>query len=160
MRTKQQTEIKPKMRSPAIEEFEENVLLISEIRGAVILPYSTKKEQKLLPVELACEDMRELIEKKFTVPLSRYKHGCISRFKETIALVRDRGKGSVWKAFFLASELFFKRLLHPAIITACKNIDWLYVYLDCLDRNELDEFPFFGIRYELNRPKNKRKTNV
>lgn len=157
MNTEQASEIKPKMRSPAIEEFEENVLLISEIRGAVVLPYSLKEAQALLSAEPECADLRELIQKKYTVPLSRYKHGCISRVKETYALVRERGKGSAWKAFCLSSELFFKRLLHPAIITACKNTDWLDVYLDCLDRNELDEFPFFKIRYELNHPKNKQQ---
>lgn len=102
--------------------------------------------------------LRELIEKNYTVPLSRYKHGCISRFREAFVLVREREKGSVFAAFDLAIELFFTKYLHPAIITACKRLDWLDVYLDCLDKNELDEFPFFKIRYESNNLKGKRKS--
>lgn len=142
----------------AAESFDDNVLVISEVRNAVVLPYSVQKLQRILPDEPECADLRALIEKRYTVPLSRYKHGCVSRWKEAYALVREREKGSVAEAIDLASELFFKRFLHPAVITACKNLDWLDVYLDCLDKNELDEFPFFRIRYELRAPKNKRKT--
>ena len=46
-------------------------------------------------------------------------------------------------------ELFGERYLHPAIISACRNIDELDVYLDCLHKNELDEFKIFDIKYEL-----------
>ena len=42
-----------------------------------------------------------------------------------------------------------KRYLHPAIITACRNLDELDVYLDCLEKNELDDFKIFKIKYEL-----------
>lgn len=136
---------------------EENVLVISAARNKVILPYSLKELQKSLHGESGCADLRQLIEKNYTVPLSRYKHGCISRFKEVFILVRVREKESVFKALDLAYELFFKKYLHPAIITACKCRDWLDVYLDCLDKNELDDFPFFGIRYEPNVPQKNHK---
>ena len=49
----------------------------------------------------------------------------------------------------LGSELFLKNYLHPAVISACKNLDELNVYLDCLDKNELDDFKIFEIKYEL-----------
>lgn len=117
-----------------------------------------KEPIETLRGECECTKLRELIEKNYTVPLSRYKHGCISRFREAFVLVREREKGSVFAAFDLAIELFFTKYLHPAIITACKRLDWLDVYLDCLDKNELDEFPFFKIRYESNNLKGKRKS--
>lgn len=125
-------------------DFDNNVLVISQVRNKVVLPYKTEELQEILNSgETECESLRELVEKKYTVPLSRYKHACISRFKEAFALVREREKGSVWDALDLAFEMLFVRFLHPAIITACKNLDWLDVYLDCLDKNELDDFPFF-----------------
>ena len=46
-------------------------------------------------------------------------------------------------------ELFGKYNLHPAIITACKSLDELDIYLACLEDNVLDEFPFFEIKYEI-----------
>ena len=50
----------------------------------------------------------------------------------------------------LGSELIGKKYLHPAIIAACKNLDELNVYLDCLDKDELDDFKVFNIEYEIN----------
>ena len=49
----------------------------------------------------------------------------------------------------LATELMGKKYLHPAIIAACKNLDELNVYLDCLDKDELDDFKVFNIEYEI-----------
>ena len=36
-----------------------------------------------------------------------------------------------------------------AIISACRSLDELDVYIDCLDKNEVDDFKIFNIRYEL-----------
>lgn len=141
-------------------DFEDDVLIISQTRNRVVLPYTAAELQKVLESgETDCKTACELIEKKYTVPLSHYKHACISRFREAFALVRDREKGSVLDALDLAFEMLFVRFLHPAIITACKRLDWLDVYLDCLDKNELDDFPFFRICYELNPEKTKRRTS-
>ncbi len=158
MKAGENNDLTEKSQESAVETFDENVLVISAARNVVVLPYSVKKLQKILRDEPECSGLHELIAKKYTVPLSRYKHGCISRFRETFALVLERSKGSALKAFGLAAEMFFTRFLHPAIITACKKTEWLEVYLDCLDRNELDEFPFFEIRYEPKPKKSKRKS--
>lgn len=131
--------------------FDNNTLVISQARNIVVLPYTLKELQNILDSgESECGNLCELIEQKYTLPLSRYKHACISRFKEAFTLVREREKGSVMDALDLATELFFNRFLHPAVITACKNLDWLDIYLDCLERNELEEFSIFKIRYEMN----------
>ena len=42
-----------------------------------------------------------------------------------------------------------KNLLHPAIISACRTLNELDVYLDCLDKNELEDFKIFNVKYEL-----------
>lgn len=139
-------------------ELDENVLIISQSRNVVVLPYKIEELQAVLDGgETSCGSLRELVEQRYTFSLSRYKHAYISRFKEAFALVREREKGSVFDALELAIEMFFTRFLHPAIITACKSLDWLDVYLDCLDKNELDDFPFFEIRYEPSK-KTKRKS--
>ncbi|MBS5854436.1 MAG: hypothetical protein KIC56_04340 [Clostridium sp.] len=39
--------------------------------------------------------------------------------------------------------------MHPAIITACKSIDELDIYLSCLEDNQLDDFKIFDIKYEM-----------
>ena len=53
------------------------------------------------------------------------------------------------EAIALSIELMGKRYLYPAIISACRNLDELDVYLDCLEKNELDDFKIFKIKYEL-----------
>lgn len=141
------------------DECENNVLVISQARNKVVLPYVTEDLKKELDEgKTECGSLRELIAKKYTVPLSRYKHQYIARFKEAYDLIRERENGSVFDALDLATELFFMRFLHPAIITACKSLDWLDIYLDCLDKNELEDFPFFAIRYEMKPKKTRRKS--
>ena len=80
---------------------------------------------------------------------SKYKFSAIARFREAYRLVRDRENGSKIKALELACELFLNYNLHPAIITACKTLDQLDVYLACLEDNTLDEFEFFDVKYEI-----------
>lgn len=46
-------------------------------------------------------------------------------------------------------ELLFNYNLHPAIISACKNIDELDIYLDYLENNETDKFNCFNIKFEI-----------
>ena len=43
----------------------------------------------------------------------------------------------------------FKYNLNPIIIAACRNLEELDIYLDCLDENELFDFNCFKIRFEV-----------
>ena len=43
----------------------------------------------------------------------------------------------------------FQSDLNPAVIAACKDLDELDIYLDCLDDNELDKFSCFKIEYNV-----------
>lgn len=126
------------------------ILLISEIQNKVILPYKAEEVEKLLKDEKYKDKTpEEVIESEFTRPLSDYKDLHVARMKESIKLLTQRDEFSRLDGINLGLELFGKRYLHPAIISACKNLDELNVYLDCLDKNELEDFKVFEIKYEL-----------
>ena len=127
-----------------------DTLLISEILNKVVLPYTAEEVIK----ELENEDnyystVYDVIESEFTKPLSYYKNQFFARYKETIKLATEREGYKKTDAIILALEMMKKRYLYPAVITACRNIDELDVYIDCLDKNELDDFKIFKIKYEL-----------
>lgn len=127
----------------------ENVLLVSEKNKNVVLPYST------VELEIFFSDhpekyssIQDIVDKEYTLPLKYYKHAAISRFKEAFYLARKKSKLSFLKSLSLANEVFFNSNLNPAIITACRNVDELYIYLSCLDDNALDKFNCFKIVYD------------
>ena len=63
--------------------------------------------------------------------------------------MRVKENKSIFEAFDLALELMFKYELNPIIITACRNLDELDLYLDCLRKNELEDFNCFQIHFEM-----------
>lgn len=127
-----------------------DTLLISETIGKVILPYTTKEIEEILNNEnTKYKDANEVIEKVFTRPFSNYKVQFASRYTETMKLAREREHFSLTDSIALATEMMLKRYLHPAVISACRTLEELDVYLDCLDKNELDDFKIFKIKYEL-----------
>jgi len=127
----------------------ENTLVISETQKKVILPYKLNKVQDILQNNARYHSAEEVINKLYTKPISYYKFSPISRFKEAYKLVKEREKGSRFKALSLAFELLGNYSLHPAIISACKSLDELDIYLACLEENDLDDFKFFNIKYEI-----------
>lgn len=126
-----------------------NTLLISEIQNKVVLPYTLKDLQKILDNNQKYKTLQDVIDDVYTFPLDKYKNSSASRFKEAYNLMRKKEKSSVFDSLSLATELTFNSLLNPAIISACKNLDELDVYLDCLSSNELDKFDLFKIKYEI-----------
>ena len=133
------------------QELKDNgTLLISEIQNKVVLPYTASEVQAIIDDENNYyRTPEEVINSKFTRPLSEYKDPYMARMKESVKLVTEREGYSKLDGYNLGLELFANRYLHPAIIAACKNLDELNVYLDCLDKNELDDFKIFEIKYEL-----------
>ena len=126
------------------------LLLISEIKGKVFLPYTKEEVEELVKSEEnEFSTNKEVVENFFIKPFEYYKNQYISRFKETLSLIVKREKMSIKDGIDLGIEMCKKRYLHPAIISACKNIDELNVYIDCFDKNELDEFKIFDIKYEI-----------
>lgn len=126
-----------------------NCLIISDEDQKVYLPYSFDEvDRKFNSYQNKYESITDLIEKEYIRPASFYKNPFTARFKEAYKLMRRRQHGSVGAALALGIELAFETHLHPAIITACKNLEELDIYLDCLDDNELDKFSCFDIIYK------------
>lgn len=126
-----------------------DTLTISEIKNKVFLPYSVSDLNEKLKENENYRNLQEIIDNEYTIPLDKYKNSIIARFKETYNLMRKKENASITDSLDLALELSFNNLLNPAIITACKNLDELDIYLDCLSSNELDKFNIFKIKYEI-----------
>ncbi len=132
------------------KEYKENTLIISETSHKVLLPYYLSDLKEILKDNSEkYSSIDDLINKKYTIPISHYKNPFVSRFKEAFKLMRNKEKSSIIDAFELGTELMFESNLYPAIITACKNLDELDIYLDYLDSGETDKFKCFNIEFEL-----------
>lgn len=124
-----------------------HALVISEEDGKVYLPY-TKDEIKKDVSQNKGTKISEIIENKYILPLDKYKNSIRARFREGYNLMYHREGKSKRSAIMLGIELMFETNLHPAIISACKNLEELDIYLDCLDDNELEKFSCFKIIYK------------
>lgn len=130
--------------------FTENTLIISEIKNKVFLPYTLEKIQSYIAKSSNKNlTIQEVIDTVYTVPLDNYKNSVISRFTEAFRLVRLKEHGSIKDALDLAFELAFNYSLHPAVITACSSINELDIYLACMEYDELDNFRFFNVSFEV-----------
>lgn len=131
--------------------FVENTLIISDLQGKVILPYTIEKIKNILQNDTNnnYNSISDVIEKLYTKPSKYYKFSAISRFREAYHLMITKEHSSRFKALCLASELFTNYNLHPAIITACESLDQLDIYLACLEDNTLEDFHYFDIKYEI-----------
>ena len=128
----------------------ENTLVISETQGKVFLPYTIDTLKSILEEEnTKYKNINEVIEGEFVIPFTNFKNPILSRFKEAFKLIRYKEHGSIKDAFDLGMELLLNYNLHPAIISACKNIDELDIYLDYLENNETDKFDCFNIKFEI-----------
>lgn len=131
-------------------EIKENTLIISEKNKNVILPYTIEDLKNTLEQNPSkYNSISDIIEKEYTKPISYYKNSSVARFKETFKLVREKSHGSLKHAWDMSLEAFFNYDLHPAIISACKNIDELDIYLSCLEYDELEDFKFFKIIFDI-----------
>ena len=75
-------------------------------------------------------------------------------------MVKNKSNGSFLSALDLALELMMRYDLNPIIIAACRNIDELDIYLDCLEENELSQFDCFEIKFEVLPQISKRHNNT
>lgn len=131
-------------------DMQENTLIISEIKKKVFLPYYIQELNNILNNEPdKYSNLEDVILQNYTLPFSMFKNLSIARFREAFKLMRNKEKKSIKSAFDLGMELLFNYNLHPAIISACKNLDELDIYLDYLDNNETDKFDLFNIKFEV-----------
>ena len=137
----------------------ENTLVIDEINSQVILPYNLKDVYNLLKHDTTYNTINDAINALYRKPLSHFKNAPISRFREAYKLIKEREHGSTKEAVDLGLELMFNGKLHPAIITSCKTLDQLDIYLSCLEYNELNDFHFFKVLYKA-LPETKKKRSI
>lgn len=129
---------------------QENTLIISHTRQKVILPYTKSELEKILKEKNNdYKNLQEIVDDKYTLPISYYKNIPLSRFKEAYSLAKFKAHASVKQALDLGLELFFNSDLHPAIITACRTLDELDIYLDYLESGEIEKFKCFSIIFEI-----------
>ena len=127
-----------------------NLLLVSEKDQKAYLPYFMSDIEKIYKnSNKKYSSYQDVIESLYIVPLNRFKNASISRFRETLNLVLHKENLSIIKALDLALELMFQYKLNPIIIAACRNLDELDLYLDCLEEDELFDFDCFEIRFEV-----------
>ena len=111
------------------------------------MPY-TKEDVKNEVLQNKGSKISDVIEDKYIMPLDKYKNSIRARFREGYNLMYKREGKSKRSAIMLGIELMFETNLHPAIISACKNLQELDIYLDCLEDNELEKFSCFKIIYK------------
>lgn len=133
-----------------IEPKDNNVLIVSEKDQKAYLPffysdvkdiYNNSKNQY--------ETIQDVVDNLYVVPLAKFKNSAIARFRESFLLIKNKVKGSITKALDLGLELMFRYDLNPVVIAACRNLDELDIYLDCLEENELYDFSCFEIKFEV-----------
>ena len=134
---------------------------MSEIRDLIIYPYKVSELKRILENNKdEFKTLQDVIDKKYTKKLSSCKNAYIERFKEAFLLMKNKENASFGDCLDLALELFGKKYLNPPIIRACRNLDELDIYLDCLETNELEDFPFFKVQYELYSLSDKKNNNL
>lgn len=138
-------------------DLKENTLIISETSGQVILPYTKIDLDKLKQNDN--KTYEEIIQENYTLPIDLFKTPFVARFREAFKLAHTKEKKSIKFAFNLGTELLFNYNLHPAIITACRDLDELDIYLDYLESNETEKFECFNIIFEIPPVISKRKSS-
>ena len=130
---------------------ENDTLLVSEKKKKVFLPY-TQKEISLYLEQYPNEysSAEDVIKKEFILSLDYYmKHPVLARFREAYSLIRDRESKSIVDALKFALDIMFHYELNPVIIAACKTQEQLENYMSCLEKNNLDNFKDFKIKFEV-----------
>lgn len=127
--------------------FLEHTLIICKKDNKAILPYTISElEEYFSNNPEKYTSLQDIIDKEYTISLNNYTNHAFSRFKEGFNLAKKENISFI-KSLDLANELFFNTNLHPVIITACKSLEQLNIYLSCLEDNILDQFKIFNIKY-------------
>lgn len=131
-------------------EGDERILLISEKDQKAYLPYYYSDIREIYDKNpQKYHNLQQVIEDKYILPLENFKNSSFARFRETFNLMRYKENKSIFESFDFSLELMFKYELNPIIISACRNLDELDIYLDCLEKNDLENFNYFKIHFEI-----------
>ena len=161
MPTPELVKTSPSKTDANLEYQDNNSLVITEKEQKAYLPffYATVKEI-FETSDGSYQTMQDVIQDLYILPLERFKNSSFSRFKDAFNLVRNKEKGSISKALDLGLELMFKHNLNPIVIAACRNLDELDIYLDCLEQGQLQDFNCFTIKFEVMPQVSKNERNA
>ena len=134
-----------------------DTLIISDSSQKVTLPYTIADLEEKMKKNKKYKTLQDVIKNEYTIPLDTFKNPVKSRFREAFQLIKKKEHGSLKEAIGLGFELMFQSDLNPAVIAACRDLDELDIYLDCLDDNELDKFSCFKIEYNVKPTKNSKR---
>ncbi len=133
-----------------IEPRDNNTLIVSEKDQKAYLPFFYSDIKNIYNnSNNKYETIQDIVDNLYIVPLQKFKNSSIARFRESYYLIKNKEKGSITKALELGLELMFRYELNPIVIAACRNLDELDIYLDCLEENELKDFSCFEIKFEI-----------
>ncbi len=127
-------------------------LIISERLGEIYLPY--KKSELLSYIEKnpkAYKSLEDVVKQEFTLPFQFFRNQSSKlRFSETYKLLKNKNGLGFIKSVSYSFKIAAKRNLNPVIIASCKSKFELESYIYYLDSNNLNNFRFFDIIYEVN----------
>ncbi len=133
-----------------VNPVDNNVLIISEKEQKAYLPFYYSEIEKIYKdSNNRYATLQDVVNDLYIIPLSRFKNSSLSRLRECFHLIREKENSSTYKALDLGLELMFNYKLNPIIIAACRNLDELDIYLDCLETNQLYDFKCFEIKFEV-----------
>lgn len=140
----------PKRIDIELEPHDNNTLIISEKDQKAYLPFFYSDIKSIYESDKSSyQTLQDVVNHLYVLPLNKFKNSTLARFREGFYFIREKEKGSITKALDLGLELMFQYELNPIIIAACRNLDELDIYLDCLQENELYDFTCFEIKFEI-----------
>lgn len=133
-----------------LEPHDNNILIVSEKEQQAYLPFFYSEVKNIFQnSNNQYQTLQDVVDDLYIVSLDKFKNSSIARFREAFHLIRNKEKGSITKALDLGLELMFNYSLNPIVVAACRNLDELDIYLDCLEENELYDFNCFEIKFEV-----------
>ncbi len=134
----------------AIED--NRTLVISERLQKIYLPYKVSELTNYVEsYPGSYNSLKDVVAQEFILPFDYFrKHPSKSRFTEAYNLLKNREGRNFMKSVSYAFRLLNKNNLNPAIIASCKTQHELDSYLYYLDSDNLNNFKFFDIIYEVN----------
>ncbi len=127
-------------------------LVISERLGEIYLPYKKSELLEYLKKDpKAYKSLDDVVKQEFTLPFQFFRNQSSKlRFSETYKLLKNKDGHGFIKSVSYAFKIAAKRNLNPVIIASCKSKFELESYIYYLDSNNLNNFRFFDIIYEVN----------
>lgn len=127
-------------------------LVISERLQKIYLPYKVSElENYVESYPDSYSSLKDVVNQEFILPFDYFrKHPSKARFTEAYNLLKNREGRNFIKSVSYAFRLLNKNNLNPAIIASCKTQHELDSYLYYLDSDNLNNFKFFDIIYEVN----------